>query len=157
MKNYSTFTDGTITFEYPASFEEQESLTGKDIVSGASHWKDIAFFSFENIIDILISKSLHAKSPTTARDDTETGVLMISNSQILTHSTIKNSNGILAQKSIHSLMEPQTRIQIIFNSIFFRARRAVYGITVTGPELHYELIDIAADIIFETLRKNDFF
>lgn len=156
MENYSTFTDGTITFEYPDSFEEPLSISGKDIVSGSPNWQEIACFSFEGKIEIQVAKNIHAKSPITARDDTETGVLKISNSQILTHSTIKNSKGILAQKSIHSLIEPRSRMEIVFNSIFFRARGVVYSINVVGLELYYELIDITADVIFETMQKNDF-
>lgn len=154
MENHSTFTNGIITFEYPDVFEKIASPE-EDIVSGSSNWQEIGNFSFEGRIDIQIAKNSHAKSPITARDDTETGVLMISNGQILTHSTVKNSHGILAQKSIHSLMDPRSKMEIIYNSIFFRARGVVYSINVLGLDLDYELIDITANTVFETLIKND--
>ena len=151
MENYSTFTDGIITFEYPDVFEERPEP--KEIISGSSSQVTVGFLSFNGVIEIDIVKNIKSISPTKARDSTENEVRTLSTGQILSRTTVNNPYGVIAEKSIHSIMEPRTKAIITYNSIFFRANGMVYAITVFGLDSDYELIEIVADFICDTLRK----
>ncbi|NMC67398.1 MAG: hypothetical protein GYA61_04135 [Spirochaetales bacterium] len=148
----SEFTDGNIEFKYPSVFKEKSSPT-REIISGSSDWQDLGTLSLNDQILIEIVKAKKETTPIEARDVTEESRKALTHSELLSHTTIKNSHNILAYSSIHSVMDPRTREMITYNIFFFKAKGKVYALTVLGYDYDFEIIELTADIIFETLQR----
>lgn len=146
-----TYSDGVISFSYPSDFEN--STIPGDITSGSSNWETLSYMVNGADISMSVDKNPQAESPTSSRDDTESGVLEVSSGKISSTTTETNPNDVVVERSTNSLEDPDTGDVLVYYDMFFRASNGdVYSVSVWGVESKNQDISNIADIVFNSIE-----
>ena len=144
-----TFSDGSISFNYPIGFEIRTERA--NITSEGTGWQNLAYLANKDYIGIDVKKNPEESSAVIVRDGTEKAVREASG-QILSTTTETNPNGLVVEKSISQQMDPYTNLVVRYYDMFLSVNGAVYHISVYGDVPKNQQIKKTADMIFNTLK-----
>lgn len=147
--NVQTFSDGTISFNYPTGFEIRTERA--NITTEGTGWKDLAYLANTDGIGIDVKKNPEASSAAIVRQGTEEGVREASG-QILSTTSEINPNGVVVEKSSSQQTDPYSNQLIRYYDLFFSVNGLVYHISVYGEVAKDQQIQNTADMIFNTLK-----
>ena len=149
-----TFSDGDMSFNYPADFDN--GTYSADDINSSLTMQEIG--KLENTApfrthSIMIYRNISAISPAEARDKAVLAVKNMSTGDVLSVNTETNPNGIIIE-GITYKNEPIVGIKVRFCEMFFKVNDSVYRISVYGPETNIGLQNIksTAAIIFQTIK-----
>jgi hypothetical protein len=144
-----TFSDGTISFNYPAGFEVRTPRA--NITSEGTGWQDLTFLANPDQVGIDVRKNPQASSAVNVREGTELAVVEASGTILSTSSEI-NPQGMVVEKSSSQQVDPYTNQMMRYYDLFFEVNGLVYHISVYGEVAKDPQIQYTADMIFNSLK-----
>lgn len=143
-----TFSDGDMSFDYPADFYDVD-YSGNEIDS--STMRLIGMLENKDGFAIRVFKSKTRTSPTEAKDVAVSKIENLSNYKVLSTTTETNSNGVAVEKISYS----ESKF-LIFNwrhdNMYFQKKGDVYVITVSGLVLDKQKLTDINNIIFQSIK-----
>jgi hypothetical protein len=143
-----TFSDGVISFNYPAGFEV--ITTRANITSEGIGWQDLTYLENNNDIIINVRKNPQESSAVIIREGTEEAVVEASG-VILSSASLINPQGVVVEKSISQQTDPYTKQVLRYYDLFFSVNGVVYHISVYGEVAKDQHIQYTSDMIFNSL------
>lgn len=149
-----TFTDGVMSFNYPADFDNSSFV----INDSNSSLRVIG--KLENTAPlkgqvIWVDKNISATSSAETRDKLVSQVQNMSKTEkLISISTETNPNGIVVERVIHTDDQVNPGTQIRYNELFFQINDSVYRILISGYEDKQEAIDNTNNIIFQSIKEH---
>lgn len=145
-----SFSDGSITFNYPGSFQNG---TSQEITSEG--WIHVITLNHEGTF-IYVQKNELNTDPEDARQEIES---LITNSsfsgEVVSHTKEINPNGIEIFKGIYTLIDPTYNEKLKYVYFYFKDKKGVlYNIIIYDYEKNYKKVSNVADIIFNSLILN---
>ena len=148
----STFSDGSISFNYPSDFNN--ATAPGDIISGSKTWINVGYLANNDGVGIKIQKNSKTNDPSGTREVSDNAIKNgdINTGEVLSHTTETNPNGIVVYKSINTLKNPDTGDVVKYIDYYFKDNKGfVYAISVNDLESNYESVSDTANIIFNSL------
>jgi hypothetical protein len=147
-----TFSDGAMSFNYPADFDngtyfaDDTSLTMQEI----GKLENTAPLRSHSI---MIYRNISAISSTEVRDKAVSAVKNTSTGQVLSVTTETNPNGIVIEETTYT-DEFVFGTKVRFCEMYFKINDSVYRISVYGPETRIDLQNIQSTtaIIFKSIK-----
>lgn len=150
-ESQKSFSDGSITFNYPGSF--QNSTSPETIMSEG--WIHIITLNDEGTI-IYVQKNENATDPEEIRQATEDSITTSGfTGEVLSRTTETNPNGIEIFKGIYTIIDPNNNEKLEYIYFYFKDKKgALYIIIVYDYESNYQKVSNVADVIFNSLNLN---
>lgn len=146
-----TFTDGVMSFNYPADFDnfsfvDNDSNSSLRLIGKLKNTEPLKGQV------IWVAKNISATSSSEARDKLVSQVQNRSNEKLISITTETNPNGVVVERVIHAddQLDPGTRIR--YNEMFFQINDSVYRILISGYEDKQKVIDNTSNIIFQSIK-----
>jgi hypothetical protein len=150
-----TFSDGFMSFNYPADFDNDTNSSSNYTTSG-SHMQTIAIL--ENTAplrdhDIWVGMNISAISPTEARNNVVSSVKNMSKGEVVSINTETNPNGIVVEETTYT-DEYLFGLRAMYCDMFFKINDSVYRITVCGHDTSINKRNImnTTRIIFQSIK-----
>jgi hypothetical protein len=148
----NSFSDGSISFNYPAGFENDTSP--EVILYRNGSWVDVAFFSNMNGISIDIDKNEQFSGNVyAAMNASENEILRIDEGRFSSTSAETNPNDIKIFTVITTIRDPfSTEVFKGVDYYFQDNQIVIYGISVYDVESDYQQVKNTGDTIFNSLK-----
>lgn len=148
-----TFSDGVMSFNYPADFD---NVTYSVYNNSSSSMQLIG--KLENTVplrvqDIFVAKNISAISPTEARDRVVSAVKNTSKAEVVSITSEINQNGVVVEKIIHT-EEVNLGIRARYSEMFFKINDSVYRIMIYGDDTEdkQNAINNTTNIILQSIK-----
>ncbi|AIS33135.1 hypothetical protein BRM9_2335 [Methanobacterium formicicum] len=143
-----TFSDGDMSFNYPADFYNIP-YSGNEIDSSTMGL--IGMLENKDGFTIYVSKNKTKISPTEAKDRAVSNVESSLTGKVVSTATETNPNGVVVEKMSYT----KRGILIIkgrYDSMYFQSNGNVYAITVSGLDLDKKKLSNIDNIIFQSIK-----
>lgn len=149
INSQKSFSDGSITFNYPGSF--QESISPQIIK--AEGWIHLITLNDYTTI-IYVQKNQNITKIDDAQKSFENAFISSGyNGEILSNTEETNSNGVEISISIYTITDPNNNEKLKYVYFYFKDRKgSVYNIIVYDYELNFNKVSRVSDVIFNSLR-----
>jgi len=149
-----TFSDGAMSFNYPADFNN--TTYSENDTNSSSPMQVIG--EFESTVPfkyqyIMVGKNISAISPTELRNWSVSNLKNSSTGELISITTETNPNGVVIQKTTYT-EEFMFGIRTRFNDMYFKINDTVYAISVYGPDININKQNITetTNIIFKSIK-----
>lgn len=151
MESQKTFSDESITFNYPGSF--QNSSLPEIIMSEG--WTKVVTLTDESTT-IYVQKNGKIEDPKEIQGSIEKSITTSGfEGKILSRTKETNPNGMEISKGIYTIIDPNNNEKLKYIHFYFNDKKgAVYIIRVYDYESNYEKVSDTANVIFNSLSLN---
>lgn len=144
------FTDGNMTFNYPADFQTANQ-SGDPIISGGNGWQTVKILGNNQGISIHIQKFQGSQTP--AQSIIANQISVKSNSgSVLSTTNQSNPNGVEINGDIHTLTRPTDNTLVRYYDMSFVANGKTYFISVLGNDKDNSNILEVKNMIYNSLN-----
>lgn len=143
-----TFSDGVMSFNYPAGFN---NVTYSGDTNSSSPMRIIGKVENGNALSIGVGRNISATSPTEVRDRSVLKVKNMSTGEVLSITTETNPNGVVVEKTTYTY-EVSIGIRARYEDMYFKINDAVYAISVGGADSDKQQIINTANIVFQSIK-----
>lgn len=148
-----TFSDGVMSFNYPADFDNATYSVYNNSTSSMQLIGKLENTAPLRVQDIFVAKNISAISPTEARDRVVSAVKNTSKAEVVSITSEINPNGVVVEKIIHT-EEVKLGIRARYSEMFFKINDSVYRIMIYGDDTEdkQKVIDNTTNIIFQSIK-----
>lgn len=151
LKSQKSFSDGSITFNYPGSFQNS---TLPEIIMPEG-WIKVATLTDESTT-IYVQKNEKTGDPEEIQQVIENSITTSNlTGEVLSRTKERNPKGIEISKGIYTLIDPNNNEKLKYIHFYFKDKKsATYIIRIYDYESNYNKVSDTADIIFNSLNLN---